>query len=76
MNARLKMAALACIVSTAWGGMALSENMPREFATEMCWMEAHKEYPKDTGNDINTSAVAKDAYAHYVACMERQGLKP
>ena len=76
MKARLKMAALACIVSTAWGGMASSENMPRESATEMCWMEVHKEYSKYSGNDVDNSALARDAYAHYVACMERQGQKP
>ena len=76
MKARLKMAALACIVSIAWGGMASSENMTRESATQMCWMEAHKEYPKYSGNDVDNTALARDAYAHYVTCMERQGLKP
>jgi hypothetical protein len=67
---------LTCIVSIAWGGMASSESMTRESATKMCWMEAHKEYPKYSGNDIDNTALARDAYAHYASCMERQGLKP
>jgi hypothetical protein len=76
MKAWLKIAALAFIVSTGWGGMAWSENKTRESATEMCWMEAHKEYSKSSGSEVDTSALARAAYAHYAACMKRQGLDP
>ncbi|SFK73488.1 hypothetical protein SAMN05444581_11725 [Methylocapsa palsarum] len=72
----LKTAALACVFSAGGSGIAWSENMTREAATEKCWAEAHKEYPKDSGSDINTSALAKGAYFQYAACMEKLGLRP
>lgn len=76
MKAWLKMGALACVFSTALGGMARSEDVSRESTTELCWMEAHKEYPKDSGNDVNNSALARAAYFQYLSCMESHGLKP
>lgn len=76
MKVWLKVAALAFTVSTASGGFALAQNTPRDAATEKCWMEAHKEYPKSSGNDVDDTALARAAYFHYAACMEKVGLKP
>ncbi|PNG25773.1 hypothetical protein CR492_11705 [Methylocella silvestris] len=76
MRAWLKMAALGFMFSTALGGMAWSQDSAREATTKMCWMEAHKEYPKNSGNDADNAALARDAYDHYAACMVNHGLQP
>ncbi|WP_180982523.1 hypothetical protein [Methylocella silvestris] len=56
--------------------MAWSQDSAREATTKMCWMEAHKEYPKNSGNDADNAALARDAYDHYAACMVNHGLQP
>jgi hypothetical protein len=75
MKACLKIAALAYVVSVASIGMA-SANMTRTAVIQMCWTKAHKESPVGSGNDVNTSALAKGAYYLYVACMQRHGFPP
>ncbi len=71
----LNLTAAVSIISLAFCGMALSDEK-RSAASKACWMEAHKEYPKDSGNDVDTSGLAKDAYFHYVSCMQSRGFEP
>ncbi|WP_395664514.1 hypothetical protein [Methylocella sp.] len=76
MNAMVKTAAAASMFSAMFGAPAWAEEKNRDAAIEKCWMEAHKEYPTDSGNDVNTSGLARDAYFHYAACMQDMGFKP
>ncbi len=76
MMIRIAMTATAVAFLAGLSGAAWSAEETRDAAVELCWMAAHKEYPKDSGNDENTSALAKDAYNHYAACMAKMGFKP
>jgi hypothetical protein len=75
MKACLKITALACVVSVVSIGIA-SANMTRMAAVQMCWEKAHKESPVGSGNDVNTSALAKGAFYLYSSCMQQQGFRP
>ena len=75
MKACPKIAALACAVSMVSIGAA-SANAARKAAIQTCWAKAHKESPVDTGNDINTSALARGAFYLYQGCMQRHGFAP
>lgn len=75
MKPFFKIAAIACALSAVSAGIAAAE-MAREDAVKKCWEEAHQEYSKSSGTEINTSALAKGAYFAYAACMEKHGFQP
>jgi hypothetical protein len=75
MKVCLEIAALACVVSVVWIEMA-SAKVTRTAAVQMCWEKAHKESPKSSGSEVNTSALAKGQFGLYTACMQEQGFRP
>ncbi|WP_026606836.1 hypothetical protein [Methylocapsa acidiphila] len=76
MGNSFKVMVLAGMTSVFIVGAAWSESADRDATVQACWAVAHKEYPTDSGSDVNTSALAKGAYFLYAECMEKHGLKP